>query len=395
MPAPSAASPAYDLKSVRAQFEVTGQGLAYLNHAGMSPLPAPVKAAMLDVTEQMAARGSLMFGELFEPLLQQLGERIGALVNAEPGEIAYVQNTSTALNLIAQSLPLQPGDGVILCDVEFPANVYPWLNLERNGIDVRIIPAQEGGLTVEALDAHFDERTRVVAVSAVQFFTGRREDLVALGEYCARRGAWLIVDAIQAAGIVPLDMRAMNIAALAAGSQKALCGPPGQGFMAIRSDVREVMQPIFVGGASVEGWEHWLDYDMTLRPGAACFGLGTPNLVGLAGLNAAVAFLLELGVENIAQWVSHLSCVAIEDLTARGFEVITPADENRHANIATFAWPGDRLAAVSALAAEGVILREHQDARGNPYLRLSSHCYNTEADILRVGSILEDHLHGQ
>src|SRR5690606_30865164 len=126
--------------------------------------------------------------------------------------------------------------GVILCDVEFPANVYPWLNLERNGIDVRIIPAQEGGLTVEALDAHFDERTRVVAVSAVQFFTGRREDLVALGEYCARRGAWLIVDAIQAAGIVPLDMRAMNIAALAAGSQKALCGPPGQGFMAIRSD---------------------------------------------------------------------------------------------------------------------------------------------------------------
>src|SRR5690606_31506225 len=129
----------------------------------MSPLPAPVKAAMLDVTEQMAARGSLMFGELFEPLLQQLGERIGALVNAEPGEIAYVQNTSTALNLIAQSLPLQPGDGVILCDVEFPANVYPWLNLERNGIDVRITPAQEGGLTVEALDAHFDERTRVVA----------------------------------------------------------------------------------------------------------------------------------------------------------------------------------------------------------------------------------------
>lgn len=395
MPVPSPASPAYDLKSVRAQFKVTGQGLAYLNHAGMSPLPAPVKAAMLDVTEQMAARGSLMFGELFEPLLQQLGERIGALANAEPGEIAYVQNTSTALNLIAQSLPLQPGDGVILCDVEFPANVYPWLNLERNGIDVRIIPAQEGGLTVEALDAHFDERTRVVAVSAVQFFTGRREDLVALGEYCARRGAWLIVDAIQAAGIVPLDMRAMNIAALAAGSQKALCGPPGQGFMAIRSDVREVMQPIFVGGASVEGWEHWLDYDMTLQPGAACFGLGTPNLVGLAGLSAAAGFLLELGVENIAQWVSHLSCVAIEDLTARGYEVITPADENRHANIVTFALPGDPLAAVGALAAEGVILREHLDARGNPYLRLSSHCYNTEADILRVGSILEDHFHGQ
>lgn len=388
-------APAYDLDSVRAQFEVTAQGLSYLNHAGMSPLPTPVKAAMIDVTGQMAARGSLMFGELFEPLLQQLEERIGALVNAEPGEIAYVQNTSTGLNLIAQSLPLQPGDGVILCDVEFPANVYPWLNLEHRGIDAQVIPAREGGLTLEALDTHFDERTRVVAVSAVQFFTGRQEDLAALGEYCAQRGAWLIIDAIQAAGIVPLDMRAMNIAALASGGQKALCGPPGQGFMAIRHELREQMQPVFVGGASVEGWEHWLDYDMTLQPGAACFGLGTPNLTGLAGLNAAVGFLLDLGVEDIARWVSHLSCVAIEDLTARGFKVITPADENRHANIVTFAWPGDPAAAVAALEAGGVILREHQDARGNPYLRLSSHCYNTEADILRVGSILEDYLHGQ
>jgi selenocysteine lyase/cysteine desulfurase len=383
-------APAYDLETLRNQFEVTQEGVAYLNHAGMSPLPRPVKQAMLGAVEAMAQQGSGVYTSLLAPLEQQLHEQVARLVNASPDEVAFVENTSIGINFIAQSLPLQPGDNVLLCDVEFPANVYPWQNLASKGIEARLLPSRQGGLSLETLDAARDAHSRVVAVSGVQFFTGRREDLSAIGGYCAEHGLWLIVDAMQAAGIVPLDMQAMGIHALVAGGQKALLAPPGQGFMVVRSDLIECLQPVFVGPLSVVNHEHWLHYDLTLKPGARRFDLGTSNIAGLAGLLAAVNLLLEVGVEHIAGWVTHLSDVAINDLVARGYRVVTPIEPEYHANIVTFAIDGDPDAITAALSARGVILRPHLDAAGNPYLRISTHGYNTENEVLRVGEVLEE-----
>ncbi len=385
-------TPAYDISAVRRHFEVTERGIAYFNHAGISPLPRPVRQAIVDVLDALAAGGSTVFRDVLDPLMEELPRRVAQLVNAQPAEVTFVPNTSTGVNLIAQSLPLQEGDNIILCDVEFPANVYPWMNLQRKGVTTRLVPTVDGGLSLEAVEAARDERTRVVAVSAVQFFTGRREDLAAIGRYCAERGLWLVVDAIQAAGLVPIDMQAMGIHALAAGGQKALCAPPGQGFMVVREELIEQMEPVFMGPLSVMNWQHWLDYDMTLQPLAARFQTGTTNLAGLAGLNAALGLLLDLGVENIADWVTHLSNIAIDELTARGFRVITPREPERHANIVTLAWPGEPAPVVEALQQEGIVLCEHRDAQNNPYLRVSSHCYNTEAEIHRVIQSLEDHL---
>ena len=393
MASPPLTKPAYDLASLRDQFEVTRQGLAYLNHAGMSPLPTPVRQAMVEAIDRMAREGSRVYTEYLTPLLEDLSQLVARLVNAQAEEVAFVQNTSTGINLIAQSLPLRQGDNVLLCDVEFPSNVYPWLNLAQRGIETKIIPSRDGGLTLEGLEAARDTRSRVVAVSAVQFFTGRREDLMELGQYCAGHDLWLIVDAIQAAGIVPIDMQEMGIHALVTGGQKALMAPAGQGFMVIRSDLIEQMQPIFAGATSVANYEHWLHYDLSPRPGAARFQLGTANIAGLAGLRAAIELLLEIGVEYIAEWVTHLSDLAIADLTERGYRVITPADPGHHANIVTFAWEGDPEAIVKALERRNIILRPHQDAAGNHYLRISSHCYNTEEEVLCVGEALEEGSH--
>lgn len=385
-------TPAYDLTAARRHFDVTERNITYLNHAGISPLPRPVKQAMIDVLDAIAAGGSTTFREILDPLMESLPRRAAQLVNAQPEEVALVPNTSTGLNLIAHSLPLQAGDNVILCDVEFPSNVYPWMNLQQEGVETRLVPAVDGGLSLEAIDAVRDARTRVVAVSAVQFFTGRREDLAAIGQYCEQHGLWLVVDAIQAAGIVPIDMQAMGIHALATGGQKALCGPPGQGFMVVREALIEQMQPVFMGPLSVVNWEHWLDYDTSLQPLAGRFQLGTSNVASLAGLNAALKLLLDLGVENIAEWVIHLSSTAIDRLNARGFHTVTPREPERHANIVTLAWPGEPAPVVEALQREGIVLCEHRDAQNKPYLRLSSHCYNTEAEIHRVIQSLEDHL---
>lgn len=382
------AHPAYNLNEVRAQFEVTQRGLAYLNHAGMSPLPIPVKGAMNDAIERIVQDGSLVYGQFMEPLLDDLLTQAGLLVNAAPDEITFVGNTSTGINLVAQSLPFSVGDNVLLCDVEFPSNVYPWQNLIHKGVETRLIPATDGGLSIETLDAARDKHTRLVAVSGVQFFTGRRENLTQIGEYCEAHGLWLVVDAIQAAGIIPIDMQAMGIHALASGGQKALMAPPGQGFLAIRSELIEQMTPVFVGAVSVADYEHWLAYDMTPAPGARRFDMGTVNIPGLAGLRAAITFLLGLGIKHIAEWVTHLSDLAIADLSARGYRVITPADPASHANIVTFAWEGNPEQAVSALQDKGIIIRPHKDKAGNDYLRLSTHCYNTEEEVVRVGEVL-------
>ncbi len=387
-------APTYDLPALRQAFEVVDRGYTYLNHAGMSPLAAPVKDAMRHLLEDLASRGSVAFTEAWSTLEGGLEQRVAQLVNAQPHEVVPVQSTSVGINTIAQSLPLQAGDNILLCDVEFPSNVYPWMNLARKGVEVRLVSAQEGGLTLEALDAARDGRSRVVAVSAVQFFSGRREDLTALGHYCADHHLWLIVDAIQAAGIVPLDMQAMGIHALVAGGQKALCGPPGQGFMVIRETLIDQMVPITAGPLSVQGWEHWLHYDMTPRPGAGRFAMGTISLIDLAGLLAALDLLMGLGIEHIARWVTHLSDVAIADLLERGYTVITPVEPQHHAHIVTFAWEGDLQQALEALLAECIVVASHLDAAGKPHIRISTHCYNTEEEVLRVASVLE-HVRGR
>ncbi len=388
-------SPAYDLTALRGQFEVVRNGLTYLNHAGMSPLSIPVKSAMIHRIEAMAAGGTLAFEDMGEAAETLLPQRIADLVNATPEEVCLTQSTSTGLNLIAQSLPLESGDEVLLCDVEFPSNAYPWMNLERKRVKAVLVPSREGGLSLEALDGARTARTRVVAVSAVQFFTGRCEDMQALGRYCADHHIWLVADTTQAVGVVPIDMQAMGIDALAMTAQKALAGPPGQGFMVIRQELIEQMQPIAVGALSVEGWEHWLRYEMTPRPGAQRFMMGTTAHVAMAGLLATIDMLNGLGIENIAAWVRHLSNVAIADLSDRGYEVITPAQPERHANIVTFAWPGNPQQAVSALKKQGIIVVSHVDSDGKPHIRMSSHCYNTEEDVLSVGKVLEGVPHEQ
>ncbi len=382
--------PRYDLTALRQQFEVVDQGIIYLNHAGMSPLPRPVAEAMIETIEAMAERGSLVYTDLQEPLLRNLIVSAGQLFNAGADELAFVESTSVGLNIIANSLPLQSGDEVLLCDTEFPANVYPWQNLAQKGVTTRLLPTVDGGLSLEALDAARTLTSRVVAVSAVQFFSGRREDLAALGQYCEDHDLWLIVDAIQAAGIVPIDIRAMGIHALAAGGQKALMGPPGQGIMVIRRELIEKMEPLFVGPLSVVEWDHWLEYKSTLQPGARRFDIGTSNLAGLAGLNAAIEMLLQLDPSYVAEWVTHLSDLAIADLKARGYRVVTPVDPKRHAHIVTFAVLSDPVQLVEAMQERGIILRAHNDAKGSPHVRISSHAYNTEDEILRVGEILEE-----
>ena len=374
----------YDIHALRQNEFPHSREIAYLNHAGIAPLPQRSKRAIQAAVEALSGDPSDYFGKTAFPALAALQTGLARLVNAAPSEIVHITSTSAALNAVAQAIVWQPGDRVLFCDVEFPSNAYPWLSLARDGVESCVVPADNGGLTLRAVEQHADARTRVVAASAVQFFTGHRTDLAAIGRFCRERGILFVVDAIQSIGHMPFDVQAMNIDVLATGGQKSLLGLPGVGFMAVRDEVAEAMRPRLIHSNATVNWLHWLAYDLTPLPGAERFMSGTPNVAGMIGLGPSLALLEELGVAHIDAHTMTLSRYAIEQLTALGLEVITPGDAL--GPIVTFRSPVEAAATeqvVQQLAAERVIVVKHLDAAGVAYIRLSFRGYNVPEEVDR------------
>jgi selenocysteine lyase/cysteine desulfurase len=328
---------------------------------------------------------SVIFGRecRYEHLSNDLRAVLAWLINATPEEIAFVQNTGEGLNIIANALPLQEDDNVIFCDMEFPTNVYPWTNLRRKGIEARCIPNDRGGLTVDALEKYADARTRVVAVSSVEFLTGFKSDLQALGTWCKERGVYFVVDAIQSLGAAPLDVRACHVDFVACGGPKWLMGPLGIGFVYCHHRLLNELMPPFAGSLSVVGWKDWRDYDFTFLPDARRFEIGTPNLIGQVGLLASVRLLMDVGIPAIERWTLHLTDLLIEDLQQRGYTIASNPARKRRSAIVSFGVPGDVDEAFQRLSDAKVVVSKREQV-----IRISPHGYNTGDEIARVGQVL-------
>ena len=312
------------------------------------------------------------------------------LINADdPQEVVSITTTSAGLNAVAQAIDWHPGDNVAFCEIEFPSNAYPWMSLACDGVETRLVTAVNGGLTLSALQEVIDEHTRVVAASAIQFFSGHRTDLTAIGQFCQQRGILFVVDAIQAIGHMHIDVAAMGIDALACGGQKSIMAAPGSGFLYVRNDVAETMQPRFIGGNATEDFLHWLAYDLTPRPGAQRFQMGTQNIAGMFGVLESVRLLKELGIDNIDHHTTHLTAVARITLTNLDYELITPSTDN--GPITTFKTGLDESATdalVTYLQDNQITVVKHLDAAGTPHIRLAFHCFNTEAEIAQFAQVM-------
>ena len=377
--------PNYDLEALRAQFPIT-ERWAYFNHAGISPLANPVYQAQEKMLSDLREYGSGLFEtDSYINLQDQIVSRIGTLINANPDEIALVQNTGTGMSIIAGGVQLNAGANIIICDKEFPTNVYPWMHLaDRIDGELRIVPPDNGGLTLRRLQEHVDEKTALVAVSSVEFLTGHRTDLKELGEYCHAKDILFVVDGIQSLGHVPIDVKDMQIDFLATGGMKSLLGPPGIGFLYIRRELLDTLSPVLIGGTSMTNYLDWTKYHWELRPEAGRFEMGTPNVVGIAGLNASLGMLFDLGIENIDAWTTQLAGLLMDDLDRRGYEILTPRESERHAHIITWS-PADPQAAFELLNENYV-----KTAPREGYLRAALHCYNSDTEIMRIGEILGD-----
>lgn len=380
----------YDLTTLRQEeFPITQQYL-YFNNAGIAPLPARSQNRLHWAADQLAEHPGKFFMEYMLPLMEALKAELAGFINAaRADEIVPITTTSAGLNAFAQSLDWQPGDNLLFCEIEFPSNAYPWMSLERDGVEVRQVPDVNGGLTLAALEPLVDERTRLVTVSAIQFFTGHRTDLATIGEFCHERDILFVVDAIQAIGHMPIDVQALHIDVLATGGQKSLLATPGLGFMYIREALCARLQPRIIAANSTVDYFHWLDYDLSPAKGAARFAAGTPNVLGLAALQQSLELLQELGVSHIDRHTRQLTGQAIDLLTEVGYEVITPRQD--YGPIVTFRTglnDADSDALVAYLNTHNVSIVKYSDAAGVPHGRLSFHCFNSSSELEQFAEIL-------
>jgi len=382
----------YNLELLRKSEFPISQEILYFNHAGHSPLPTRTQAKVKWALDEVALNPGKFWSQAGFPYIERFRQDLAAYINAtSQWEIVPATTTSSGLNMVAQAINWQPGDNVIFCDVEFPSNAFPWMSLARDGVEVRMIAAEDGGLTLAALEQNVDERTKVIAASAIQFFTGQRTDLTAVGRFCHERGILFVVDAIQAIGHMAIDVQAMHIDVLASGGQKSILALPGLGFLYVRQEVAEQMQPRFIGGNATMDFLHWLKYDLTPAPAAQRFNAGTSNIAGIVAVVESLGLIRELGVDQIDTHTRALSDRMTAVLTELCYQVISP--QPAQGPIVTFA-SGLSSEATDALVAQlaerQVFVVKHLDKDGRAYLRTSFHCYNTVAEVEKFGEILRE-----
>ena len=376
-----------DLNRFRAEFPIAKDYIA-LTHCAVSPLNQRAADAVSDHVRDAATLPFDAVRDKVMGTLAELKERAARLINAaSPDEIVIMPNTAQGINAAALSLPLRAGDNVLVLDGAYPANLYPWMNLAHRGVLTKLVPQREGGLDLNVLEARIDGRTRVIALDAVMFATGYRNDLEAVGRICRERGIFFVADGIQALGALPIDVQACNIDILATGSQKWLLGAPGSGFMYCRAALLPELVPgAYVGTSSMVDPFNFLDYNFTLQPNAERFSLGTPNIIGAAALNASLALLEEAGKEAVAEQVLRLAGMLISELGERGYGfAASTAPEHRSGIVIATMPQAEANVALERLAQEKIMA----SVRGNG-VRFAPHFYNTEDEIMRVCEALGD-----
>jgi cysteine desulfurase / selenocysteine lyase len=261
-------------------------------------------------------------------MVERTRESFARLVNAEPDEIAFTKNTSDGLSTIAASLPWEAGDNIVYCpELEHPNNVYPWVNLhKRLGVEVRAVEPDDGRVPAERFKELMDDRTRLVTVPTVSFSPGFITDVAPIAKRCRELGTFFLVDAAQSIGVVHTDVKAMGVDGLAVGTQKAMMGFYGAGFLYCRSEWAEKIQPVYLArfGVALDADRHETAMDLErleYARGARRFDLGNYNFVGVTAVEASMELLHELGTPAIEKYVKGLAHRLAEGMLELGLPV--------------------------------------------------------------------------
>lgn len=363
--------------TLRALFPITG-ALVYLNHAAVSPPPTPTIEAVEFQLRDVSTHGSLNYRN-WVAVKDQARKLAAAMLGARPEQVAFMRNTSDGLSSVANGLSWQAGDNLVTFRKEFPSNMYPWLRIRDTfGVEVRFCEEREGRIDLDELIGLIDGKTRVVAISQVQYASGFRADLERIGRAARRHDALLVVDVIQAMGVIPIDVENELIDVAAAAGHKWLLTPEGIGLLYLSDRARDRIEPTLVGWVSVPNPEDYNNFEQGWNKGALAWESGTGPSSLLYGLEASLRLLTETGVGRIAGHLEQLTDHLCERLQDSDYHVISSRAPGEKSQIVCISHKGDLgpMALYAHLKQREIITAP----RGNR-LRISPHLYNTFEEI--------------
>ena len=354
--------------------------LVYLNHAAVAPLPRRAAEAMQWFAEDALQYGSLHYDKWLASI-EDVRVAAARLIHCQRDEIALVKNTSEGILTVALGFPFKPGDVVVAFHEEFPANYYIWKKLEERGVEVRWLSCES---SLEVIDEAC-RGARLLAISFVQYLSGYRAPVEAIGEICRRRGTFFFVDAIQGVGAFPLDVGKCRIDALAADGHKWMLGPEGNGILYVSREWMDHIQPVEFGWTNVAHYADYSSRDMTLRADAGRYECGTLNIAGSFGLSASLSLVLEAGVDRIAPYLQGLVDGIAAGAVERGYEIMGRRTPATGAGIVCLRKPGlDSRVLYAQLKERGFLVAPRQG-----WLRVSPHFYITPDDAHRFVDALD------
>jgi len=371
-----------DQSAYRAEFPIT-ETYIFLNHAAVAPVSHRVSRAVSSLAEEMCRCGIDGYPGWMEGV-EAARRQAARLLGAGAHEIAFVTNTSEGLGVVAGGLNWRVGDRVLVVRPDFPSNIYPWMDLERKGVAVDYVSRREGRIQVEDLEKALRPGTRLLTVSSVDFLSGYRADLAAMGAFCRQKGLLFCVDGIQSLGLVPMDVKGCQIHFLSAGGHKWLLGPMGCGVLYVAQEVVDLVHPTSVGWKSVRGENDFFTIRLDFKPDALRFEPGSLNLLGIHGLGAALDLLFEVGVERIFEDVLEVNDLFVQGLRRRGLKIVTPLEQASRSGILSFIPKVDPEKTFHTLMEEKIMVSERKGL-----IRLSPHFYNSEADVRRFFEVLD------
>jgi len=368
-----------NIEKYRDEFPIVNE-YVYLNHAAHSPASKRVVEAVKKCLESLESKGEYSIN------VRETKKPFAKLINASVDEVALITNTSQGLNIVANTLKFNSGSNVVINDMEYPSNVYPWLKLKKKGVEVRVVKSVNGIIPLEAYEKAIDDKTVAVAISHVEWMNGFKHDLKPLAEIAHDHGAYLVVDAVQSAGAMKIDVKKMDIDFLACGCYKWLLGPTGAGYLYIRSELIEKITPPFVGWASVKYKEDPLTFNTSKiewRENASKFEIGSMSHFSFAGAQAAIELILEVGIENIEKRILQLTKYLVDRLLEAGYEIQSPLNDEYRSGIVNFKIANGYK--IQKKLAENKIITSF---RGGG-IRVSPHFYNNKEDIDKLVNKVE------
>ncbi|MAW10424.1 MAG: aminotransferase class V [Verrucomicrobiales bacterium] len=358
----------------------------FLSHAAVTALPHCAAQAMADYAYS-SCKDHQEFPE-FMKTMAETRQLSANLIGAEASEVALLGPTSLGLSLFAKGISWEPEDEVICYMDDYPANVYPWMELERIGVKVKYLkPDELGVITPELIESNLSGKTRLVALASCNYLSGYRIDIDSIGKMLGQKNILFALDGIQTCGAFPTSVEHVDF--MSADAHKWLLGPMAMGIVYVKQKNFDLLRPALLGAWNVRSPDYITQQEISFHNSARRYEPGVLNASGIVGLKAVLEMIQKIGIDSISERLLEIKSILVKGLDSLGYKIHGPRDGKNASSITTFSHQSEKSSQIfENLNNAGIIASCRKNRQGEELLRFSPHFYNTEREINQSLDIL-------